>query len=75
MANKSFPVFRIQLAQFKREKGVMIFYGFCILVIGIVVPFFTRTVETPLAIASFLTALFLRPVLADSLAGEREHNT
>ena len=68
-------VFRNQLAQFKREKGMMVFYCLAIVIIGIIVPIFIKGVESSLTMAVLLTATFLKPILSDSVAGEREHRT
>ncbi len=73
--SKSQPVFRNQLEHFKRERGMLVFYCLSIVVIGIVVPIFTHTVSSSLTTAALLTAMFLKPILADSIAGEREHRT
>lgn len=73
--SKSVIVFRNQLAQFKCEKGMIFFYCLAIAIMGIVVPIFLRGVESSLTMAALLTATFLKPILADSLAGEREHRT
>ncbi|MDR0220027.1 MAG: ABC transporter permease subunit [Lachnospiraceae bacterium] len=68
-------VFRMALTQLTRERGMMIFYALCAVAIGIVVPFFTRDLQRPLTIATLLTTVILRQLLADSLAGERENKT
>ena len=68
-------VFRMQLSQFKRERGMIIFYIACLAVIGILVPFFLHNINTSLIMAAFLTIMFLKPMLSDSLAGERERKT
>ncbi|MBE5968320.1 MAG: hypothetical protein E7255_15430 [Lachnospiraceae bacterium] len=68
-------VFRMQLSQFKREKGMLIFYAICIILIGILVPFFLHSITTSLIMAAFLTIMFLKPMLSDSMAGERERKT
>ncbi len=73
--NQSASVFRIQFALFKREKGMLIFYLLCTAVIGIVVPSFLHSMESSLTTALLLTVLFLKPLLSDSLAGERERKT
>ncbi len=73
--NISKLVFRNQFAQFKREKGMLIFYGLSLVCIGIILPFFLHGAETLFTMAALFTALYLRPLLADSLAGEREHRT
>ena len=73
--NHSTFVFRNQLALFKREKGMLIFYLLCIAVIGILVPIFLHSIESSLTMAALLTVMFLKPLLSDSLAGERERKT
>jgi len=73
--NESILVFRNQFGQFKREKGMAFFYGLSIAVMGIVVPVFIRGIESSLTMAALLTAMFLKPMLSDSVAGEREHRT
>ena len=73
--NKSMLVFRNQFAQFKLEKGMMFFYGLSIAMMGIIVPIFMRGVASALTMAALLTAIFLKPILSESLAGEREHRT
>lgn len=73
--NKSNLVFRFQFAQFKRERGMMVFYCLSVLIIGIIVPLFLRRIESSLTMAALLTAMFLKPILSDSLTGEREHRT
>lgn len=73
--SKSGAVFRNQFALFRREKGMIVFYLLSIIIIGVIVPAFVRNVESALSFAAFLTAMYLKPMLADSLAGEREHKT
>lgn len=73
--SKSSLVFRNQLARFKQEKGMMFFYSLAIVIMGIIVPIFVRGVESSLTMAALLTATFLKPILSDSVAGEREHRT
>ena len=73
--NKPILVFRIQIAQFIREKGMIAFYLLSILIIGILVPIFVSRVESSLAMAALLTIMYLKPLLSDSLSGEREHRT
>jgi ABC-type Na+ efflux pump permease subunit len=73
--SSSILVFRNQFAQFKREKGMFVFYCLSIAIIGVVVPFFMRRIESCLTTAALITATFLRPTLSDSVAGEREHRT
>lgn len=73
--NQSASVFRIQFALFKREKGMLIFYLLCTAVIGIVVPSFLHSMESCLTMALLLTVMYLKPLLSDSLAGERERRT
>jgi ABC-type Na+ efflux pump permease subunit len=73
--NEPILVFRNRFAQFKREKGMVFFYCLSIAIIGVVVPVFMRGVELSLTMAALLTATFLKPILSDSLAGEREHRT
>jgi len=68
-------VFCNQLAQFKREKGMLFFYCLSIVIMGVVVPFFIKGIESSLTMAALLTATFLKPTLSDSVAGEREHRT
>lgn len=72
---QSNPVFRLHMKQFKKEKGMMVFYSLSIIIVGIMIPLFYEKVESSLTIAAFLTAVFLRPLLSDSVAGEREHRT
>lgn len=73
--NHSASVFRIQLALFRREKGMMVFYLICIAIVGTVVPIFLHSMESALTMAALLTVVFLKPILSDSLAGEREKKT
>jgi len=73
--NQPILVFRNQFAQFRREKGMIAFYCLSIATMGIIVPIFMRGMESSLTMASFMTATFLKPMLSDSLAGEREHRT
>ena len=73
--NHSASVFRIQLALFKREKGMQIFYLMCIAIVGIAIPFLLHSMESTLSLAALLTVMFLKPILSDSLAGERERKT
>lgn len=68
-------VFRNQFAQFKREKGMIVVYCVFIVIIGIIAPLFIHKVESSLPMAALFTAMYLMPMLADSLAGEREHRT
>lgn len=73
--NKSNLVFRIQFSQFKREKGMIIFYCLSIAIAGILVPIFMHRMESALTMAALLSATFLKPILSDSIAGERERRT
>ncbi len=75
MMNVSSLVFLNQFARFKREKGMFIFYCLSIALIGIALPCFFHGVESFLTMAALFTVLYVRPLLADSLAGEREHRT
>jgi ABC-type Na+ efflux pump permease subunit len=68
-------VFRIQLALFSREKGMLIFYFICIALIGVAVSVFYHGMAASLPSAAMMTTVFLKPILADSLAGEREKKT
>jgi ABC-type Na+ efflux pump permease subunit len=63
------------LAQLTREKGALLLYATCAIVIGVVVPFFSRDITIPLTMAAAITTVFLSPLLADSMAGEREKKT
>lgn len=72
--NPSYLVFRMQITQLKREKGMLGFYCFCIAVIGIVIPIFFN-IDTVLITTILFTVVFLKPILSDSLAGERERKT
>lgn len=73
--SNSFFVFKNQLALFKREKGMLFFYCLSIVVMGIIVPIFMRGVESSLTMAVLLTTTFSKPILSESLAGERENRT
>lgn len=73
--NKTFVVFRNQRSLFFRDKGMLIFYFLTALLTGIGVPFFIRDMATCISFAGLLTVTFLIPILADSLAGEREKKT
>ncbi|MEK5031797.1 hypothetical protein MKY96_10150 [Paenibacillus sp. FSL R7-0302] len=73
--NRSYPVFRIQCAEFTSDKGMLFFYGLAIGITGIIVPLFMHGVEVSLTAAALLTAILLRPMLSGSIAGEREHRT
>ena len=68
-------VFRVQLSEFMQEKGMIVFYIVCVAVAGIIVPFFLHGVETSLTIAALFTVMFLKPIISDSMAGERERKT
>lgn len=68
-------VFRVQFALFKREKGMLLFYLLCGAVVGIAVPLFYHSMEFIIPMAVFFPVIFLKPLLADSLAGERERET
>lgn len=72
---RSYPVFRAACAEFIREKGMLLFYSISIAITGIIVPIVMQGIEASLTIAALLTAILLRPLLSDSLAGEREHRT
>ena len=67
--------FRIQLTLFIREKGMLIFYLISIAVLGVAAPFFLHSVESVLPMAALFTVLYIKPIVADSLAGERERRT
>lgn len=73
--NHSKPIFQIQLDLLKREKGMMIFYLLCVVLIGIILPVFFHNTEQILIIAALFTVSFLKPILSDSLAGEKERKT
>ena len=73
--NKTFIVFRNQLSLFFSDRGMLIFYFLAMLFMGGGVPFFIRDMTTCISFAGFLTVIFLIPLLADSLAGEREKKT
>jgi len=73
--NGSILVFRNRFAQFKQEKGMLLFYCFIIAIMGIVVPFFRHELISSLTAAALLTAAFLNPILSDSMAGDRERRT
>jgi len=68
-------VFRVQLAMFKREKGMLVFYLLCIAVMGIIIPIIFHSMESIMPLIVFMTMMFLKPLLSDSLAGERERKT
>jgi ABC-type Na+ efflux pump permease subunit len=73
--SNSILVFRNQFAQFKREKGMLFFYCLSIAIMGVVVPIFIQGIESSLTMAALLTAAYLKPILSDSVTGEREHRT
>lgn len=73
--NRSYPVVRMKCAEFTSDKGMLFFYGLSIGITGIIVPIFMHGVEVSLSLAALLTAILLRPMLSDSIAGEREHRT
>jgi|GEM_PF-4584724 len=68
-------VFRNQFALFRREKGMVLFYLFTVIIVGVIVPIFARGAGTSLTVAAFLTAAYLKLMLSDSMVGEREHRT
>ncbi|WP_238653700.1 hypothetical protein [Paenibacillus piscarius] len=72
---RSYPVFRAACIEFTREKGMLLLYGLSIGITGIIVPIVMQGIEASLTTAALLTAILLRPLLSDSLAGEREHRT
>lgn len=73
--NRSYPVVRMKCAEFTSDKGMLFFYGLSIGITGIIVPIFMHGVEVSLSLAALLTAILVRPMLSDSIAGEREHRT
>lgn len=73
--NKTFVVFRNELTLFFTDKGMLTFYFIASLLTGGGVPFFIKDMATCISFAGFLTITFLIPLLADSLAGEREKRT
>ncbi|HHV08791.1 MAG TPA: hypothetical protein GXX75_00740 [Clostridiales bacterium] len=73
--NHTYTVFRIQYALFKREKGMALFYLLSIALIGIIAPVFLHSVGSSLIMAALVTIIFLKPIISDSLAGEREQRT
>ncbi|MDR1101237.1 MAG: ABC transporter permease subunit [Clostridiales bacterium] len=73
--SKSNLVFRIQFAGFMREKGMIVFYCLSIAIIGVVAPLFLRGATSSLTMTAVFAVLFLKPILADSLAGARERRT
>lgn len=68
-------VFRIQYKLFLREKGMLIFYFLLVLMTGVVVPIFYQGIQMLLSFLSLLIIMLIKPMLADSLAGERERKT
>lgn len=72
---KSRPFFRLQFSLFKQEKGMLIFYLICMLLIGVALPLFSLGMETILIITAMFTVMFLKPMLSDMMAGERERKT
>lgn len=54
---------------------MLLFYGLSVAITGIIVPVIMQGIEAALTIGALLTAILLRPLLSDSLAGEREHRT
>ncbi|MCR1897492.1 hypothetical protein NSA47_00615 [Irregularibacter muris] len=73
--SKTFVVFRNQLTLFFSDRGMLIFYFLAALLTGGSVPFFIRDMATCIYFAMLLTVTLLIPLLADSLAGEREKKT
>lgn len=73
--NKSVTVFHLQLALFRCEKGMLIFYLLCIMIAGVIAPILLPGLGSTLPISGLLTVLFLKSILTDSLAGERENKT
>ncbi len=69
---KSRPFFRLQRSLFLQEKGMLAFYFLCMVIIGIVLPLFSIGFETLLVMAAMFTVMFLKPMLSDMAAGERE---
>lgn len=73
--NKVFVIFRNQVSMFLSDKGMLVFYFLSALVTGVLVPLFSRSITTCLSFGIVLTGTFLIPILADSMAGEREKKT
>lgn len=72
---QSYAIFRNQLALFKCEKGMLVFYFICVTLVGIIYPLFFHNIESAISMSALLTVMFLKPILADSLASEREKKT
>ncbi len=73
--NRCTSVLRIQFKVFMSDKGMLLFYLAGVVISGIAVPFFTHEITTSFTVAAFLTTMFLKPMLAESLAGERDKRT
>lgn len=68
-------VFCIQYKLFIQDKGMLIFYLLLALIMGFLVPTFYKGIETIILFLSMITIMLTKPILADSLASEREHKT
>lgn len=68
-------VFRIQYKLFMRDKGMLVFYFLLVLMLGLIVPIFYQGIETIISFITMITIMLTKPILADSLASEREHKT
>ena len=54
---------------------MLIFYLICMLLIGVALPLCSLGMETILIITAMFTVMFLKPMLSDMMAGERERKT
>lgn len=61
--------------RFVIEKGMLFFYGVSILLAGVVIPYFVQGFQTSISIIVVLTIMVSKPILADSVASEREKKT
>lgn len=68
-------IFHIQISLFKNDKGMLVFYFFAILLSGIILPLIVQKMNILLSLVVLITVSFIKPILADSFAGDRERKT
>lgn len=68
-------VIRNQWKRFVIEKGMLFFYAVSILVFGVILPYFLKDFQKSFSFSVIITIMVAKPILADSVASEREKKT
>lgn len=64
-----------QWKRFIIEKGMLFFYAVSILLFGIIIPYFVKDIQKSFYCSVIITIMMAKPILADSVASEREKKT